>query len=228
VSSTATASARVTEASETSAWPEVRLDTVAIRGSGHTPDKKHPAYWNGDIQWVSLKDSSRLDKGLISSTSETITRAGINNSSAVIRPGGSVVLLRDAGIGKSAVLGDDMAVSQHFMSWTCGPALHNWFLYYILQSRKSEFERISNGSTIKTIGLDYFRQMLVPLPDYAVQVEIANSLRDADHLITRLEDLVAKKSSIKKGLTRRLLTGETRLPGFTSCLLYTSPSPRDS
>lgn len=128
---------------------------------------------------------------------------------------GSVVLLRDAGIGKSAVLEADMAVSQHFMAWNCGPRLDNWFLYYYLQFMKPELERISNGSTIKTIGLEYFRQLEIPLPAIEEQRQIAQALRNADDLISVLERRIAKNQSIKEGMVQHLLTGKTRLPGFT-------------
>lgn len=197
------------------AWIRVRLGDVANRGSGHTPDKKRPGYWGGSIMWVSLKDTFRLDKGLISTTTETITESGLANSSAEIHAQGSVVLLRDAGIGKGAVLASDMAVSQHFMAWTCGPRLDNWFLYYVLQYMKPEFERIANGSTIKTIGLDYFRQLTISLPSVHEQRRIAEALRTIDELIAALEHLIVKKQEIKQGVMQQLLTGRTRLPGFT-------------
>ncbi|WET78671.1 restriction endonuclease subunit S [Amycolatopsis sp. QT-25] len=196
-------------------WKHVLLDDVAARGSGHTPDKKRADYWNGGIPWVSLKDTFRLDRGPVLTTTETITRMGLANSSAVVHPMGSVVLLRDAGIGKSAVLGADMAVSQHFMAWNCGPRLDNWYLYYYLQYMKPEFERISNGSTIKTIGLDYFRQLEIPLPPIEEQRLIAQALRDVDDLIDMLERMLVKKQAIKQGMMQKLLTGRTRLAGFT-------------
>ncbi|MGW7028173.1 restriction endonuclease subunit S [Streptomyces xanthophaeus] len=196
-------------------WSRVSLDEIATRGSGHTPDKKRAEYWNGRVRWVSLKDTFRLDQGLISETTESITHVGLSNSSAVVHPSGSVVLLRDAGIGKSAVLQGDMAVSQHFMAWNCGPRLDNWFLYYYLQSMKAEFERISNGSTIKTIGLDYFRQLAIPLPDIQEQRLISRMLIDVDDLIASLEQVVVKKQAIKQGLMQQLLAGRTRLPGFS-------------
>lgn len=195
-------------------WPTVKLDEVAYRGSGHTPSKQHPEYWDGSIKWLSLRDTFRLDQGVIHETAATITPAGLAHSSAVLHPAGSVVLLRDAGIGKSGVLGSEMAVSQHFMVWSCGPSLDNWFLYYILQSRKLEFERISNGSTIKTIGLGFFRQMEVPLPGLDEQKRIAEALADVDHLIAILERQIAKKQAMKQGMMQQLLTGRTRLPGF--------------
>ncbi len=109
----------------------------------------------------------------------------------------------------------NMAVSQHFMAWRCGPQLDNWFLYYYLQRMKPEFERISNGSTIKTIGLDYFKQFTVPLPPITEQRSIAQTLREADDLITTLESLIAKKQAIKQGVMQQLLTGRSRLPGFS-------------
>jgi type I restriction enzyme, S subunit len=197
-------------------WPVVLLDSVAKRGSGHTPDKAHPGYWNGNIKWVSLQDSPRLDRLYISDTAAKITPDGIANSSAKMHPAGTVVLSRDAGVGKSSIMATDMAVSQHFIAWTCGPSLDNHFLYYLLQAGKSEFERIAMGSTIKTIGLPFFRQFKVPLPARAEQKAIAQSLSDADALVESLEQLLVKKRQVKQGAMHELLTGKKRLPGFTT------------
>lgn len=196
-------------------WELCLLDTLAKRGSGHTPDKKHPEYWGGGIKWVSLKDSDRLDRVYISETVETISRAGINNSSAVEHPPGTVVLSRDAGVGKSAVTTDTMAVSQHFIAWQCGPRLDNLFLYYWLQYRKTEFERVAIGNTIKTIGLPYFRQLCLPVPPIYEQRAIAVALSDVDALIAALDQLIAKKRDLRTATIQQLITGQRRLPGFT-------------
>lgn len=195
-------------------WGVVLLDTVAKRGSGHTPDKKHPEYWNGSIKWVSLQDSAALDNLYIEDSAATITPAGIANSSAVLHPAGTVVLSRDAGVGKSAIMKTEMAVSQHFMAWQCGSKLDNHFLYYWLQARKSEFERIANGSTIKTIGLPYFRTLCIQLPELLEQRAIATALSDVDALLAAQDKLIAKKRDIKQGAMQQLLTGKQRLPGF--------------
>ena len=109
---------------------------------------------------------------------------------------------------------DDMAVSQHFMAWNCGPFLNNHYLYYWLQANKSEFERIAMGNTIKTNGLPYFRQLVIPLPTKAEQQAIAEALSDAEALIESLEQLIAKKRQIKQGAMQELLTGKKRLPEF--------------
>jgi type I restriction enzyme S subunit len=195
-------------------WELSLLDSIAKRGSGHTPDKKHLEYWNGPIKWISLKDSNALDNLYIEDTASTITVAGIANSSAVVHPAGTVVLSRDAGVGKSAIIKSNMAVSQHFMAWQCGPLLDNHFLYYWLQSAKPEFERIAMGNTIKTIGLPYFRTFRVPRPPITEQRAIAAALSDVDALLAKLDQLITKKRDLKQAAMQQLLTGQTRLPGF--------------
>jgi type I restriction enzyme S subunit len=196
-------------------WNAVPLDVVAKRGSGHTPTKVRRDYWNGTINWISLADSPCLDRLYIEETSAKITPAGVANSSAVLHPAGTVVLSRDAGVGKSAIMRTEMAVSQHFMAWQCGPHLDNHFLYYWLQAEKAEFERIAIGNTIKTIGLAYFRSLCIPHPPLREQRAIAEALSDVDALLGALDRLIAKKRDIKQAAMQQLLTGQTRLPGFS-------------
>jgi type I restriction enzyme S subunit len=196
-------------------WDSVLLDLVAKRGSGHTPDKKHPEYWDGEVKWISLKDSDRLDSLYINDTAAKITHAGIVNSSATLHPVGTVVLSRDAGVGKSAIMADEMAVSQHFIAWQCGPRISNIYLYYRLQAQKQEFERIAMGNTIKTIGLPYFKSFQLPLPSIEEQRAIALALSDVDAMIASLDRLIAKKRDIKQATMQELLTGKRRLSGYS-------------
>ena len=97
----------------------IKLDDVTKRVSGHTPSKSHEDYWNGGISWVSLTDTSKLDNRYISETSKEISTLGIENSSAVLHPPGTVIISRDARVGCSAVTTKSMAISQHFIGWIC-------------------------------------------------------------------------------------------------------------
>lgn len=203
-------------------WSTVLLDDIAIRGSGHTPNKNHPEYWNGTIKWVSLADSWRLDRVHISDTDHYITQAGIENSSAVLHPAGIVVLSRDAGVGKSAVTTSEMAVSQHFMCWRCGPRLHNYYLYYWLQHRKWEFENIATGSTIPTIGLRFFRHYRINVPvQVAEQSKIAATVLAAEEQAFALEEDLRKLRCLRVGLMHDLLTG--RVPVSAE----SAPAPKE-
>lgn len=175
-------------------WPLVLLDSVADRGSGHTPSQKHPEYWNGGVKWVSLADSHALDRGYIDSTTKNISPLGIRHSSAVLHPAGTVILSRDAGVGKSAILGDEMAVSQHFIAWRCDEkSLSSKYLYHWFQFQKPGFERIATGSTVKTIGLGYFQKLRILLPQISEQRAIAEALDTWDTAIQKTEQLIAAK-----------------------------------
>ncbi len=195
-------------------WNVTLLDMLTKRGSGHTPDKAFPEYYNGGIKWISLSDSYRLDNGLIDETDSEISELGIKKSSAVLHPAGTVLMSRDAGVGKSAVMGMNMAVSQHFITWTCKEDLNNWYLYYWLQFKKEYFERQAVGSTIKTIGLPLFRKLTIQHPTFLEQRAIATCLNTWDKAITKTTQLIAQKELRKKWLMQQLLTGKKRLKGF--------------
>ena len=206
--------ARKLEASAVpSGWRYDLLDKFAIRRSGHTPSKSYPEYWNGGVKWISLTDSYRLDKGYIYRTDKEISLEGIENSSAELHPAETVVLSRDAGIGKSGVMAEAMAVSQHFIAWRCDnkKKLNSWFLYNWLQLNKAEFERQAVGSTIKTIGLPYFKKLKIAVPPYSEQQKIAQILSTWDKTIATTEQLLANSQQQKKALMQQLLTDKKRL-----------------
>ena len=186
-------------------WRRARLEDVANRASGHTPDQGKPEYWNGGIKWVFLADSGQLDRGYIGETDKEISVLGVQHSSAVLLPADTVVLSRDAGVGKSAILKREMAVSQHFIAWDCGPKglIEPWFLYSWLQVQKPFFERMSVGSTIKTIGLPLFKRLTIDFPPLLEQRKIAEILLTWDEAIEKLEALRAANEDRYKVLARR-------------------------
>lgn len=192
-------------------WKEILLEDFATRGSGHTPSKSYPEYYNGDINWISLTDSKKLDNGYIEFTNTKITQLGLDNSSAVLHPAGSVLLSRDAGVGKSAVMKHSMAVSQHFIVWTAKENVSsNWFLYNVLQILKPEFERIAIGNTIKTIGLPYFKKLKITAPAFKEQQKIASFLSVVDEKIQQFSRKKELLEQYKKGVMQQLFSGKLR------------------
>ena len=55
----------------------------------------------------------------------------------------------------------------------------------------------------------------LPVPPLPEQCAITNTLCDVDDLLRALEALIDKKRAIKRATMQQLLTGKTRLPGFT-------------
>ena len=66
---------------------------------------------------------------------------------------------------------------------------------------------LTNGRTLSTVWI-----AVPPIPE---QLAIAEALSDVDGLLNALEALIAKKRAIKQATMQQLLTGKTRLPGFS-------------
>ncbi|PPU06075.1 restriction endonuclease subunit S [Xanthomonas arboricola] len=72
------------------------------------------------------------------------------------------------------------------------------------------------GATINQITNKSLNSFQIPLsPSVFEQCTIANALSDMDALLMGLDRLIAKKRAIKQSVMQQLLTGQTRLPGFT-------------
>ena len=71
------------------------------------------------------------------------------------------------------------------------------------------------GDAIVHITSDAIKNILIPLPPLAEQKKIAEILCTWDDAIEKQSRLIEKLELRKRGLMQRLLTGKTRLPGFT-------------
>jgi len=119
-------------------------------------------------------------------------------------------------IGKSVLL-DRRVVRQTFGAFMAVfRSDANPFLQYFFQS--GDFKRQIDehlGATINQITNGSLNSFAVALPSAAEQRVIVAKLQDIDRLVTTLERLIAKRQAIKQGMMQQLLTGKTRLPGFT-------------
>ncbi len=91
------------------------------------------------------------------------------------------------------------------------------FLFYFFASPATQRLILAQsiGSTIPGFNLGQLRAMRVPTPPIAEQGAIVQALSDVDALTASLDRLIAKKSDIKQATMQQLLTGKTRLPGFS-------------
>jgi type I restriction enzyme S subunit len=207
---------------EPTGWTLEKLCDIARLESGHTPSRNRPDFWDGDIPWLSLHDSKTIEGKTLHNTKMTVSALGLANSSARLLPEGTVALSRTATIGKVAVLGREMATSQDFACYICGPRLLNSYLAHLFRGMDVEWERLMAGSTHNTIYMPTFENMQLLVPPMSEQEAIAEALSDADALIEGLERLIAKKRLIKQGAMQDLLTAKRRLPGFWGEWMETS------
>lgn len=84
-----------------------------------------------------------------------------------------------------------------------------------LHIRKQVIAR-GQGAIRANIGQQDLRTVLVPRPPRPEQEAIAAALSDIDALLDALDRLIVKKRDLKQATLQQLLTGRTRLPGFSS------------
>lgn len=73
-----------------------------------------------------------------------------------------------------------------------------------------------SGQSKPGLNLQDLRDFLIALPSNPnEQRAIATALSDVDALLAKLDQLIAKKRDIKQAAMQQLLTGQTRLPGFS-------------
>jgi type I restriction enzyme S subunit len=208
-----------------SAWRVARLSLVSSLGTGHTPSREHPEWWTDcTIPWITTGEVAQMRSDrieFITETREMISEKGIAHSSAVLHPAGTVVLCRTASAGYSAIMGLDMATSQDFATWTCGPLLRPRFLLLCLRvMRQDLLGRLAMGSTHQTIYMPDIEALRIPLPNLAEQDAIVErvwgSLRSVDRLIDAVQRQVELLVEHRQALITGAVTGDLEIPGVAA------------
>jgi type I restriction enzyme S subunit len=197
-------------------WGVKLVKHVAKLESGHTPSRQHDEYWEetNDIPWVSLNDTALLRKSdYISDTTFKINELGLANSSARMLPERAVVFTRDATIGECAITTKAMAVSQHIIAWLCDhEVLIPEYLLFSLYGMKGELLRLTNGSTIGTIGLSDVKSLGLVVPPIAEQetiiAHVVGAKEDIDSCATDIAKSIEKLEEYRAALISSAVTGK--------------------
>ncbi|MFJ8222271.1 restriction endonuclease subunit S [Streptomyces griseus] len=190
-------------------WRVVPLTSVAELESGHTPSRSREDWWQDCyIPWVSLHDVGMMRGAkYLHDTAQRISDAGIANSSARLLPARTVVLSRDATVGRTAIMGVPMATSQHFAAWVCGPDLDPEYLWVLFEDAMQPFfDSFQNGSTIRTIGMGDLKAFRIPLPPLDEQRRIVECLDEETSKIDMLVEEVARFIELSKERRSALIT----------------------
>ena len=121
--------------------------------------------------------------------------------------------------GRYGTIGEVFYITENF--WPLNTTLYvrefkgNDPLYISYLLRTVDFMSHSGKSGVPGVNRNdvHKEPILLPLP--AEQRTIAEALSDVDKLLGSLEKLIAKKRAIKQAAMQQLLTGKTRLPGFS-------------
>ena len=196
-------------------WDVKRIADIASVGSGGTPRREVAAYWGGSIPWVT---TSQVDFGAITEADQFITDEGLQNSAAKLLPPGTL-LMALYGQGKTrgnvGVLAMQAATNQACASISLREGVSREFVLHFLTSRYEQIRNSSNPGSQENLNGSIVKGTLIAFPPLLEQRVIAAALGDVDALLAKLDEFIAKKRDLKQAAMQQLLTGQTRLPGFS-------------
>jgi len=138
---------------------------------------------------------------------------------------GDVLFIRSSvkpsGVGLTAVIEKDIPKSVYsgfLLRFRDEGVLDTSFKRYCFYSEafRRNLINASSVSANTNINQDNLKKLLLALPPTKKeQRAIAKALSDVDALLDSLDHLIAKKRNLKQAAMQQLLTGQTRLPGFS-------------
>jgi type I restriction enzyme, S subunit len=185
--------------------------------SGGTPNRTNPRYWDGGIPWIS---AASLKKTRIDNSDQCVTEAGLRAGSRLAPTGATLVLVRGMTLHREARIGlatRPVSFNQDIKALVPKSGIMPEFLVYSLQARSDQILDLvsSAGSGTGVLDTGLLKRLPIWVPARHEQQQIVDSVTVADRSIEALERLIVKKQAIKQGMMQQLLTGRTRLLGFT-------------
>ncbi|WP_085875687.1 N-6 DNA methylase [Peptoniphilus vaginalis] len=154
--------------------------------SGGTPSTKNPDYWGGDIFWITLADLPQEEYvTTIDKSVRTITKKGLDNSSAKILPVGAIVVSTRATIGRVGIVKHPLATNQGFKNVIIKKpdVVIPEFLALLLKEKTEEMEFLASGATFKEISKFNFGKIKVELPSLDEQKRILVKIHEEESFV---------------------------------------------
>jgi len=186
-------------------WTSAPLTSFCDVVGGGTPDRSTLDYWNGNIPWASPSEITSRSSKYISATKESITRKGLEMSSAKLHPAGTVLMTSRASIGYVAINTVPMATNQGFQSLRCKDNALAEFMYQYVIWKRPELNKMSAGSTFSEISSSSVKKLTVTFPPLPEQKKIAAILSSVDDVIEKTQAQIDKLNDLKIGMMQELL-----------------------
>lgn len=170
-------------------YPMVKIKDICLLGSGGTPSRSCPQYYNGSIPWI--KTGEVLNEEIFE-TKEHITEDAIANSSAKLYPKGSLIIAmygQGDTRGRTAKLGIDATTNQ-----ACA-VLHDIdnnivstdYLWYYLQGRYDDLRSLASGNNQPNLNAGKINNYDVVVPPMNIQNEMVAHIKKQKALLKQLK-----------------------------------------
>lgn len=188
-------------------WNKCTINDLATVVGGGTPDTTVKSYWGGDIQWFTPSEIGK--NKYVDFSLRTITRDGLDNSSAKLLPLHTILLSSRATVGECSIASNECTTNQGFQSLIAKQCNID-FLYYLIQTKKKDLIRNACGSTFLEISANEIRKIKVAVPVQNEQEQIAKLLSLIDERIATQNKIIEKYESLIQAMCDTLIERETQ------------------
>mgnify|MGYP001447272392 CR=1 FL=1 len=191
-------------------WIECTLNDIAIWGSGGTPKSTNSEFYNGGIPWLIIGD---LNDGYVNTSEKSITKLGLDNSSAKLVKPNSVLIAMYGSIGKLGINSIEVATNQAIAFTKFLPAqILNKYLFHYLFYCRPKLHAVGKGGTQKNISQTVLKQFafpLIPLPEQrAIVAKIEELFSDLDKGIADLKKAEHQLKVYRQAVLKKAFEGE--------------------
>ena len=194
-------------------WQVPKIKYLATIASGGTPDRSHPEYWNGSINWAK---TGELQNNELYETEEKITELALENSSAKVFSV-DTILVAMYGQGKTRGMTALLKVPSATNQACAGITVYSTditvsYLWLFLMGAYDAIREKANGSGQPNLSSALIADFNVTLPPIEEQMHICKTvamrLPNIDHLIERKKTIIDKLTDYKKSLIYEVVTGK--------------------
>ncbi len=183
------------------AWIITTLGETFVWGSGGTPKKGNPKYYDGNIPWLVIGD---LNDGIVNESNTKITELGLKNSSAKLVATGSLLLAMYGSIGRLGIAGKQLATNQA-IAFAKPNEINTLYLFYYLKYVRNRFIGLGKGATQQNISQTVIKEFPFVLAP----------LKEQRRIVAKIEELF---SELDKGI-ESLKTAREQLKVYRQAVL---------
>lgn len=190
-------------------WKHLKLgEVLESMYNGQTPSRNKKEFWNGDLNWLT---SGELNRSIVKSTVEKITKLGQKDANLKIVPKGTFIIaitgLEAAGTrGNCGILDIDTTLNQSCMALF--PKLNLLDTQFLFQWYRMVGEnyglRYTQGTKQQSYNAAIIKDLDICLPDIEEQIKIGNFFNKLDETIELQEKELEALKETKKAFLQKM------------------------
>lgn len=181
-------------------WKWVYLNNIAYVGTGATPSRTNPEYWNPkDLNWLS---SGETANDFVEKTNEMVSELALKETNLTVYPVGSLIVAM-YGQGKTRGQITELNIPAATNQACAGiiPVLeaveNRRYIKLFFQKIYDEIREIAEGGAQPNLNLNKIQQTKIPLPPINEQKRIVAKVEQLFSFIEQLKELQGKLQSTK-------------------------------